>query len=76
MTIKKHEELSFMDVIKSEKNVSLFFLGVGLCLFFLNISSMLSFLPSEYSHVAFDISVFSSMLIILYSVYNLYKKEK
>lgn len=53
------------------KSVSLIFLGVGLTMFMLNITSMLVFLPVEYSYIAFDISSFASIMLILFPVYYL-----
>lgn len=57
------------------KKINSVFLGIGLTLFLVNISSFLAYLPSEYSELAFDISVFSSMIIILVAVYNLHEKK-
>ncbi len=57
------------------KKINAVFLGIGLCLFLVNISSFLVYLPVDYSEVAFDISVFSSMIIILVAVYNLHDKK-
>ena len=59
-------------VLGNTRNISLVFLGVGLTLFFLNLATFMSFLPEKYSFAFFDISVFSSMLIIIYSTYNLH----
>ena len=62
----------FEKSLGSKKTLSYVFLGIGLCLFFLNISVMLSFLPQSYSFTAFDISVFSSIIMILFAVYILH----
>ncbi len=62
----------FNEALGTVRTVSYVFLGVGLSLFLLNISSFLAFLPSRYSAVAFDLSVFSSMIIVIYSVYILH----
>ena len=70
--MKKHIR-PFEAILKDRKTTNLVFLGVGLTLFMLNISSFLTYLPKEYSFTAFDISVFSSMVIILITVYNLHK---
>ncbi len=59
----------------NNKNISLVFLGIGLSLFLLNISGLLAFLPVKYSFSSFDIPVFSSMLIILFSVYILHNER-
>lgn len=62
---------SIHDFFSHTKEISLVFLGVGLVMFLLNISGMLAYLPDSYSHSAFNISVFSSMLIIIYATYVL-----
>jgi len=72
--VKEHIK-KFEKVISNQKNVSLVFLGVGLSLFLLNISGILSFLPKSYSFTFFDVSVFSSMIIIIYSVYILHNEK-
>lgn len=69
----KHSNI--YSIIKDEKKISSIFLGVGLTLFFLNISTFLSFLPKEYSYMSFDLSIFSSIIIIIYSVYILEHKK-
>lgn len=60
---------------RDEKKVSYVFLGVGLSLFILNVAAMMSFNPAKYSYYAFDISVFASMMIVIYTVYILHKDE-
>jgi len=60
----------------NRKIVSLVFLGLGLSLFILNISSMLSFLPLNYNKIAFDMSIFASMLIVIYSVYMIHSDDQ
>lgn len=62
-------------VYRDERKVSFVFLGVGLTLFILNISAMMSFNPIKYSYYAFDISVLASMMIVIYTVYILHKDE-
>lgn len=62
-------------VFGNKKKVSYVFLGIGLTLFLLNISGMLSSLPFSYNFTAFDISVFSSMLIVLYSTYIIHHEK-
>ncbi len=69
-TVKEFEK-----ALGDNKTVSTIFLGVGLCLFLLNITSMLSFLPDKYSFTAFDISIFSSMVIVLFATYELHRKN-
>jgi len=66
---------TFKSIFSDEIKISQIFLGVGLTLFLMNISSILSFLPKEYSYLSFDISVFSSILIIVYSVYIIHKHK-
>ena len=51
--------------------LSYVFLGVGITIFILNLASLLSFMPKAYSYVAFDVSVFASIVIILFSAYHL-----
>jgi hypothetical protein len=60
---------------KEWKAVSYVFLGVFLLLFAINLSAMLSFLPVNYSAMAFNISVFASVLAIVYIVYILHEKK-
>ncbi len=63
-------------VFHDKEKMSYVFLGVGLSLFFLNISAMMSYNPVKYSYYAFDISIFSSIIIVLYTVYVIhYTKE-
>ncbi len=62
-------------IFADEKIISQVFLGIGLMLFLINISSFLSYLPYDYSYLSFDISIFSSILIIVYSVYVLDKNN-
>lgn len=71
----KSKEVDFEEILKDTKTINLAFLGAGLMLFLLNISSFLAFLPKEYSFTAFDISVFSSILLILIAVYNLHSEK-
>ena len=62
-------------VFRDERKVSFVFLGVGLSLFILNISAMMSFNPVKYSYYAFDISVFASMTIVIYTAYVLHNNK-
>lgn len=66
---KKH----IVPVSYTQRNISLVALGIGLTLFLINISGMLSELPLKYDAVAFDLSIFSAIFIIIYAVYNLHK---
>ncbi len=56
------------------KAISYVFLGVFLLLFGLNLTAMLSFMPSRYSALSFDMSVFTSIFAIVYIVYTLHEK--
>lgn len=76
----KHEYKSVSHLLKKEwKAVSYVFLGVGLVLFLLNISTLLGLTITigaiEYSELNFDISVFSSIMLILYVVYSISTKS-
>ncbi len=75
MKHENHKEKSFSEVLGDHKFVSRVFLGVGLALFLLNISSFLAFMPITYDYLAFTISLFNSMLIIIYSVYMLSQEK-
>jgi phosphate starvation-inducible membrane PsiE len=70
---EKNSSEDFREIIKDRKIVSLVFLGIGLALFLINISSFLAYTPMivNYDELAFNISVFSSILIIVYAVYIL-----
>lgn len=62
-------------VFQDKKVISYVFLGVGFSLFLLNISGLLSFMPGKYNVSAFDISVLSSMIIIIYSTYVIHNEK-
>ncbi len=74
-----HEQKSFIQkfehALGGKKVINIVFLGVGLTLFLLNISGLLSFLPRSYNITAFDVSVFSSMVIIIYATYALHEEN-
>ncbi|NQZ84859.1 MAG: hypothetical protein HRU03_04000 [Nanoarchaeales archaeon] len=77
----KHEYKSLSHLFEKEwRAISYVFLGVGLVLFLLNISSLLgltlTFGEISYSYLSFDASVFASILLILYVVYNLTTTHK
>lgn len=77
----KHEYKSLSHLVEKEwRAVSYVFLGVGLVLFLLNITSLLGLTLTigavDYSHLSFDASVFSSILLILYVVYSLSSTHK
>ena len=69
------KEKTFVEWLEQRRLVANIFLGVGLMLFLINISSFLAFLPWEYNHLTFNISVFSSMIIILFAVYILHYEK-
>lgn len=54
-----------------KKVVGYVFLGIGLSLFLVNISSFISLLPVAYAYLAFNLSIFSSMLLIIIAVHFL-----
>lgn len=74
MTKNFFNELSSL-LHKRYKEVSYTLLGVGLCIFALNISAMLSVLPMMYDELAFNVSVFGSILMVVYIVYSLHEKK-
>lgn len=63
----------FGQMLRQNKTfINYIFLGVGLTLFFLNISTFMSFVHDmSYSKAFFNSSVFASILIVLVSVYNI-----
>ena len=67
-SVSHHEHT---DIKMNNKTISYIFLGVGITIFVLNLASLLSFMPSSYSVIAFDVSVFASIIIILFSVYHM-----
>lgn len=66
----------------TRKDVGLFFLGVGLTMFILNIASMINSLQTilevgkmvEYPFMGFYISLLSSILLMAYSLLNIYEE--
>lgn len=59
---------------KEEKTINVLFLGVGLTLFVINLGTMLSFMPTNYSNLSFNISIFGSILIVVYAIYRITEK--
>lgn len=65
-----------------KKEVGLFFLGVGLTMFILNIASMINSIHAiiqtgkiiEYPFMGFYVSLLSSILLMLYSLLNIYEE--
>ena len=62
-------------IIKNEERVSYVFLGVGLTIFVLNIASLLTGLELEYKKNEFGISIFLSIVLIVYTVKILTNKK-
>jgi hypothetical protein len=68
----------------SKREVALFFLGVGLTLFILNMASMINMLEVlvyvkdkiEYPFLGFYISTLSSIILMGYSLFNLTSDEE
>jgi len=76
MEQKSKNYKSTLEIIKkNKKNVNYIFLGVGLTLFVLNLSSFISFVNKVYQYTTFDISVFGAMIIILLAVYNIHNTK-
>ena len=67
----------------TKNEIGLFFLGVGLTMFLLNIASMINSIQAiieagkvvKYPFMGFYISLLSSMLLMIYSLYNIYEQE-
>lgn len=65
-----------------KKEVGLFFLGVGLTMFILNIASMINSIHAiiqagkiiQYPFMGFYVSLLSSILLMLYSILNIYEE--
>ena len=74
--MSKHKKAlkDFNQALGNSKTISYVFLGIGLTLFLLNLSTFLAFLPEKYSVTAFDISTFSSIIIIIYATYVISKE--
>lgn len=60
-------------VFHDKKTISYVFLGVGLVLFVMNLTSLITTGTVSYSKALFNVSVFSSMIIILFAVYNIFE---
>ncbi|MCA9497208.1 MAG: hypothetical protein KC589_09765 [Nanoarchaeota archaeon] len=60
------------------KTVGYFFLGVGLTMFIINITLILSVMQvwsSGYPMSGYYISIISSVILMTYSLYNIYVEE-
>lgn len=71
----------FSGIIFDRQKVSLIFLGVGITMFLLNMLSIITLLPyleylvqNSIAHTltGYYISVISSIILIVYSMYNLF----
>lgn len=64
----------------NRESIGLFFLGVGLTMFIVNITAILNILPYlsllstyvEYPLLGYYVSVLSSIILMTYSLYNMY----
>ncbi len=57
---------------RNQRNINYVFLGVGLCLLVMNITAFLGFVADlSYAKLSFNLSVFSSILVILVSINDL-----
>ena len=65
------------------KNTGLFFLGIGLTMFIVNITAMIQSLiilmdegiAVQYPFSVFYVSLISSVLLMIYALYNIYAKD-
>jgi hypothetical protein len=80
---KKRKQKSLLDQFNDlffwdKKTIGHFFLGAGLILFILNISSIINFM--SYTSVGFPMegfyaSTLSSLFLMSYSLYNIYSED-
>jgi hypothetical protein len=67
---KKPNITSMID--KNHKKVNTIFLGIGLTLFVMNLTAFISFVKDmNYDFMMYNTAVFSSMIIVLITVYYL-----
>lgn len=60
-----------------KKNIGLFFLGIGLIMFILNITTMLEIIIRYDITIpmsGYYVSILSSVFLMAYSLYNIYSK--
>lgn len=65
------------------ESIGLFFLGVGLTMFIINVTAILNILPFlpklaeyvEYPLLGYYVSILSSIILMVYSLYNMYVEE-
>jgi hypothetical protein len=72
--IKKSNELVNI-IINNWREACYMFLGAGLMLYILNISSLLTNLNATYNSREFGISVFLSVIMIIFLVHTLTEKK-
>ena len=77
MVKKQKSFLHKIDDILSfnKRSIGFFFLGIGLIMFILNVTTILNFI--QYTNIEFPMtnyytSVASSLFLMLYSLYNIY----
>lgn len=70
--VKKGLCHEFSTLLRRNKTfINYIFLGVGLSLLVLNLSAFMGYVfDMNYSKVGFNVSVFSAMLIVVVTVYN------
>lgn len=63
-------------IAKNHKRSRYIFLGIGLTLFVMNITTYISFVRDmSYSFALFNTAIFSAMILILITVYYIYEDE-
>lgn len=78
-----HEEKKNFSSKLDKKTIGLFFLGVGVTTFILNIATFLTLFEyieiirqyPELSFSAYYVSIVSSLILIFYSLFNIYDDE-
>ncbi|MDA3855720.1 MAG: hypothetical protein PF569_05650 [Candidatus Woesearchaeota archaeon] len=66
----------FSTLLSKRKEISYIFLGVGLLLFVLNITSLIGYVNTlEYPFMLFNISIFGSMLLVVFAVYEILERR-
>jgi hypothetical protein len=68
---------TFSEIISTNQhNIAYIFLGIGLALFVLNITSLISFaFSANYAYLPFDISTFASIVVILLCVNTIFNAK-
>ncbi len=79
--VKKHIHLLKRlddNFIWDYRTIGTFFLGIGFIMFVLNVTSILQFMNIGiflYPMTGYYVSILSSMFLMSYSLYNIYKEE-